>query len=1207
VIPTTAPPIDSRSVDTLLAEFQNRQQGYLPQWNPPAQSAGAAIGPIFARMISAILQRLNQAPNKDQLAMLDLLGLRLVPAQPARAPIVFSLTQGSSDTSAPEGTQVAAPPPPGSSQQIVFSIEEDAAVAAATLSEVFSLWPGRDEYINHSAALAAAQPFTLFQNLQLQQTDHILYLAHSQYLAFAGTTTLKVVFDLAQEGSSPLDITWEYWDGQVWRGFIVNQPTCLDPVQYGTDGTNGLSTSGSVQLNVQGAQSAQTAVNGVTSYWIRARVTQPLLPDPNQILPETETVRLVTVVQQNFEDALTCGFAAPSASKIFVQDSFGDILSNVPVVISVSSATSSMFTGTTDSTGLVVVPQPFTVNTNYTIVFGSQQYTATYEAPAQYVNLLLNTPASGSAATATMATIMSLTNGAGSPLAGAAFTITDSSGSGGGSISDTTDANGNYLLLAGQSFNPGGTYAFTVIWSGQRVTATAVYPGAPVFEMDLAFSLQALRVDKAYADGRTLDVTKAFQPFGPLPQVGSVFYFKQTETFSKPGAAVQIFVNAIALDLPPAGANPFTHIIAWEYWNGYDWSALISPTAGADFTTPQIIRFTVPNDMRSTTVNSETGLWVRVRVAGGKYGYLQTLQLPQNSTPSMVTFPVTQAPVLADFRVSYSWQNGPFPLEQVFAYNDFQFADYTSNAQFPSSSFAPYQLLGDVTPAVYLGFTKQLPVNNFGVYFYIAEQPSVTSGPDMIWEYWSGGEWATAVVDEEDTQDLVLAGMIVFIPAADAQPLARFDTPLYWLRGRLKEDGPPDETTINNIYTNAVWASQWQTYSDSPLGTSTGVPSQLFTFNQIPILSGQEIEVQELSGSRANTEWRSIAIQVFPDNPDIVTELEAQLAAEGPQTDIIIGDVHLVRDKTKSVTAVWIQWHEVRSFFESGPNDRVYVLDHALGRLFFGDGNEGMIPPLGALIQATSFLSGGGLAGNVGAATITQLLGAVSGVQSVTNPRAAEGGADGETLQQFQQRAPSNFRNRGRAIVPADYEALAKQASAGVAVARAFPALDSSGIARPGYITIMIIPQSTDPQPIPSAGLRQDVLNYLLACSPADIAAAQAINVIGPTYLPVDVSATLAPVDPDEAGTIEQAALNALAAFLNPLIGGPGGLGWDVGRGLYASDVATVLGDVEGVDYVQELALYVNGVLQSDQVQVPLGQIVVAGQFKVSLVLPVGG
>ena len=803
-----------------------------------------------------------------------------------------------------------------------------------------------------------------------------------------------------------------------------------------------------------------------------------------------------------------------------------------------------------------------------------------------------------------MLTLLALTTGSGTPLTQAPITITDTSTN--QSVSGTTDANGNFALPQSAQLNVGDNYTFSATWSGQQATGSAIYTGTPVFEIDLTFSLQALRVDKAYSDGKSLDVTKAFQPFGPMPQPGSVFYFKSAEAFSKPGATVQIFADAIFAGNPPTGAVPFAHLVLWEYWNGFDWKPLLSSGPGTDFTSPQIIQFVVPQDVRSTKVNNEDGLWVRARVAWGKFGYQQTLTLPSTSIPPSVTFPVIQAPVLSDFRVSYNWQNGPFALEQVFTCNDFQFADRTANAQFPGTPFAPYGLIGDVTPALYLGFNRQLPVNNFGVYFDIVEQTGLTEGPAMIWEYWNGGEWAPAVAEDE-TGNLALPGMITFIPAADAQSLARFDKALYWLRGRLKEDGPPDETTINNIYTNAVWASQWQTYNNSPLGTSTGVPSQIFKFNQVPILPGQEIEIQELSGPRANTEWRNIAVRAVPGDPTIVNELEAMLAAEGLQTDIVLDNIHLVRDKTKSVTAVWIQWQEKQNFFTSGPADRVYVLDHALGRLFFGNGAAGMIPPTGALIQATSFRSGGGLAGNVKAATITQLLGAVTGVQGVTNPRAAEGGADGETLQQFQQRAPSNLRNRGRAIVPEDYEALAQEASAGVAVARAFPTLDPAGIMRPGWITIMIIPQSQDPRPTPSAGLRDDVLNYLLAHAPADIAAASAITVVGPVYLPVDVQATLAPFDPAEAGSVEQAALDALANFLNPLMGGPAGLGWDVGRGLYASDIAGVLGNVAGVDYVQDLKLYVNGVLQGEQVQVPSGQIVVAGQFEVSLLLPVGG
>jgi hypothetical protein len=184
---------------------------------------------------------------------------------------------------------------------------------------------------------------------------------------------------------------------------------------------------------------------------------------------------------------------------------------------------------------------------------------------------------------------------------------------------------------------------------------------------------------------------------------------------------------------------------------------------------------------------------------------------------------------------------------------------------------------------------------------------------------------------------------------------------------------------------------------------------------------------------------------------------------------------------------------------------------------------------------------------------------------------------------------------------------MAHEASAGVAVARAIPTLDPGGRSVPGWVTLIIIPQSRDPRPVPSFGLRDDVRLYIEERTCGNLAAAHSIEVIGPDYLPVDVTATLAPEDPRHAGTVENAALQSLAHFLHPLYGGPGGLGWDLGRGLFLSDVATVLGETPGVDYIEALQLYVNGVVQADKVDVPSGRVVVAGQLKVSLVLPVGG
>jgi len=69
---------------------------------------------------------------------------------------------------------------------------------AGKLTQVFSLWPGRDGYIDHSADFLAAKPITLFALDQLVTAPHHLYLSHSTLLALAGNVNLGVEFELAR-------------------------------------------------------------------------------------------------------------------------------------------------------------------------------------------------------------------------------------------------------------------------------------------------------------------------------------------------------------------------------------------------------------------------------------------------------------------------------------------------------------------------------------------------------------------------------------------------------------------------------------------------------------------------------------------------------------------------------------------------------------------------------------------------------------------------------------------------------------------------------------------------------------------------------------------------------------------------------------------------------------------------------------------------
>ena len=297
--------LDNRDAMQVYRELLRRRLGYVPEWELSEPGAGSALAWIVARYLQAIIQRLNQAPEKNKLAFSDLLGLDLIPAQAARAPIVFQLSEQAADSRAPATAQLAAPPPPEQRDQVVFETERAIGIAAAKLADVFSLWPGRDQYLDHSAAFLAGQAFQLFRKPVLQDTPHEIYLAHDTLLALAGSATVEVEFELTQPSDEPLNILWQYWDGKVWRGFKSARPACSEKDAEHADSTNGLTRSGRFLLETDCAETAKTTVHGIEAFWIRGHLNEPLLPEPAKALPRVERVRLSTLIDQALKATLT--------------------------------------------------------------------------------------------------------------------------------------------------------------------------------------------------------------------------------------------------------------------------------------------------------------------------------------------------------------------------------------------------------------------------------------------------------------------------------------------------------------------------------------------------------------------------------------------------------------------------------------------------------------------------------------------------------------------------------------------------------------------------------------------------------------------------------------------------------------------------------------------------------------------------------------
>ncbi|MFC4502844.1 MULTISPECIES: baseplate J/gp47 family protein [Streptomyces] len=290
-------------------------------------------------------------------------------------------------------------------------------------------------------------------------------------------------------------------------------------------------------------------------------------------------------------------------------------------------------------------------------------------------------------------------------------------------------------------------------------------------------------------------------------------------------------------------------------------------------------------------------------------------------------------------------------------------------------------------------------------------------------------------------------------------------------------------------------------------------------------------------------------------------------------------------------------WTAVPDLAFSGPPDRVFTVDRALGALRFGDGLTGRIPRPGRdatrTVLRAEYRLGGGPTGNGGADPAPAAATAVpeallafpalagfarrreaelpsgdweftgdaadvvpSGAQCTARALvAAEGGAEAESPTAARRRAAPALAVVSRAVTAADHERLALT-TPGVALARAHalvgahPAHPGRGV--PGAVTTLIVPRvphGVTALPVPDPGALSAVRNRLAG---ARLLGA-GVFVAAPRYRPVRVRVTLT------ADTARRALVSdAVRRHLDPLLGGDEGTGWPFGGVLRPSALLRV-------------------------------------------------
>ena len=256
----------------------------------------------------------------------------------------------------------------------------------------------------------------------------------------------------------------------------------------------------------------------------------------------------------------------------------------------------------------------------------------------------------------------------------------------------------------------------------------------------------------------------------------------------------------------------------------------------------------------------------------------------------------------------------------------------------------------------------------------------------------------------------------------------------------------------------------------------------------------------------------------------------------------------------------------------------------------------GQVPPRGAELYMSAYRVGGGSRGNVKAETLVKLKTAVPYVKSVINYAPATGGKDAESLDEAVLRVPQVLRTAKAAMIPEDFEVIGNSAHADLHRVHCLPC-PSPGVARLLAIAAPSEWHQTSPAHLDAKTQAANFARtYPNGLAPSHYGLTDAIETavhetfqdrkpLGvklrleqATFVGVQVVADVllnsAYVASDLRETLMARIKTHLYRYLNPLVGGAEGSGWDLGRSLSHSDVIAQLQSLPEIQYVGPVRLF---------------------------------
>ncbi|MDR3577378.1 MAG: putative baseplate assembly protein [Anaerolineaceae bacterium] len=285
-MPLPEPKLDDRTFQDLVNEAKGLIPHYTPEWTDHNLSdPGVTMIELFAWMVDILLYRINRVPEKNYIRFMDLLGIRLQGATPARVPVAFWLSAPQPGSVMLAKSIEVATVRTGDQPAISFTTDSGLTLYPPTLKYVIT---SSDEKNFTDQSGKVELPNEYFEAFQHKPgPGDALYLGFTENLS-QHTLSLNINCQVQGIGVDPRDppLAWQAWCGEQNKWVRVDVEV---------DNTGGFNQAGTVVIYLPAGMQTNT-YGKLSGYWVRVIIVPNRVNQPTySASPNIQTIKATTI------------------------------------------------------------------------------------------------------------------------------------------------------------------------------------------------------------------------------------------------------------------------------------------------------------------------------------------------------------------------------------------------------------------------------------------------------------------------------------------------------------------------------------------------------------------------------------------------------------------------------------------------------------------------------------------------------------------------------------------------------------------------------------------------------------------------------------------------------------------------------------------------------------------------------------------------